>query len=172
MKICSIWVDLLLSTADTIYFSLHAGEDSNLSPSNRDVSTRNLYWQIWTDRSHLWVDSTTNSRRAGQTHWEEALLGSKDTDAAPTAGSQGKAPLLPYQCWSFICKLPCCCTMERTLSSSVKWIVCCSSHAWQQHLILRGGRVFWQIHEVQEAWGNQDHIPAAAADRQTDRQTR
>ena len=94
---------------------------------------------------------------------EEALLGSEDTDAAPTAGSQGKAPLLPYQCWSFICKLPCCCTMERTLSSSVKWIVCCSSHAWQQHLILRGGRVFWQIHEVQEAWGNQDHIPAAAA---------
>ena len=32
------------------------------TPSNSDVSTRNLYWQIWTDRSHPWVDSTTNSR--------------------------------------------------------------------------------------------------------------
>ena len=32
------------------------------TPSNSDVSTRNLYWQIWTDRSHPWVHSTTNSR--------------------------------------------------------------------------------------------------------------
>ena len=79
------------------------------TPSNSNVSTRNLYWQIWTDWSHPWVDSTTNSRRAGWIHTvfivaglgaccvlqlpivrvargEEARRGCEDADAAPTAG--------------------------------------------------------------------------------------
>ena len=81
------------------------------TPSNSKVSKRNIYWQIWTDGSYGWVDSSTNSWRAWRIHWvfivaglsasrvvqvtrgEEARWGSEDADAALTAGGQRKALL-------------------------------------------------------------------------------
>ena len=97
------------------HFSSHAGGET---PSNSDVSTRNLYWRIWSGRSHPWVESTTNSQIRRRIHQvfdvaearrrprrvlpipivqvarrEEAQRGCEDADAAPTNGGQREVHL-------------------------------------------------------------------------------
>ena len=181
-----------MSTADTIRFPSHAGGRRQPTfASNSNVSTRNLYCTILDRRKpslsrfHLkrlksrtntqtpslyhrkaltWCAPTTNCtgyrRRRGtrsrqqanssrQGHWRRSAHRLSERGWLPGACSlslyqQGASPLHEEENAELLRK-----------TSRLRDIV--------HHYNDEAERVIWQVHEVQEAWGNQVHLAAATA---------
>ena len=150
------------------------------TPSNSNVSTKNLYWQFWTDLRWSWLyhkqpKSLTNTLSLHyRLPWRQQCAPTPNHPRCKrrrgTARSRGRwrrsyrlgsarrsaRRSLGSFCRSFIGKAPHHCTRERTRSSCAKWTDCCSARPLNQImvLILRSRRVIWQTHEAKDAWGN------------------